>query len=206
MNYLVNNQQTYNFLADQYEQKVIKREQLNKSVISRFIRQITTGKSVLDLGCAVGLDTNIFISKGFSVTAIDISEKMINLAKKRNKDSEIIFGDFMKTQFNKEFDAIFAQAFIHLFPKSQAILILQRIKCLLKKNGVAHITTTKSKESKEGWYIKSDYSGNHKRYRKYWTKEELEEALIQTGFGIVDYYKIKCSFNKEWMVFAVKKI
>jgi len=39
------------------------------------------GKNVLDLGCGSGIYTKIFLSKGAAVTGVDISRKMIEIAK-----------------------------------------------------------------------------------------------------------------------------
>lgn len=40
------------------------------------------GKTVLDVGCGIGLYSSIFYSEGFKVKGIDISEKSIEIAKK----------------------------------------------------------------------------------------------------------------------------
>lgn len=201
---IANNKRTYDALAEQYEQKVLERYDINELVISHFVKHITTGDRVLDLGCAVGLAMSILNHKGFSVVGLDLSREMVLLAKNRNPGNKIILGNFMEVDFGEKFDAIFAQAFIHLFPKEEAISVLKKIKLSLKENGVAHITTSKSTESKEGWHIKSDYSGEHKRFRKFWAKDELTETLLEIGFHIIDYYELQDSFDKEWMIFIVR--
>ncbi len=198
------NKKTYDALASQYELKVDVRRKFNEGVIDNFIKYLTMGKRVLDLGCAVGLDTSIFLEKGFSVMGLEISNEMVKFAKERNPDAEFVVGDFMKVKFDKKFDAIFAQAFIHLFPKEEAIEVIKKIKSLLNKNGVAHITTSLCEESREGWFVKKDYSGDHKRFRKFWTKNELEKILEQSGFEIINYYEISDPYDKKWMVFTLK--
>lgn len=205
MNEIINNNKnTYDALAEQYEKKVNQRKEFNKTAISQFIHYISNGNKILDLGCAVGLDASIFIENGFSVVGLELSEEMVKFARKRNPSAKILSGNFLEANFDERFDGIYAQAFVHLFPKEEAITVIKKIKSLLNKEGVAHITSSKSDESKEGWFVKSDYSGEHKRFRKYWTKEEMEETLKQVGFVIVDYYEIKDPYEKEWMVFTAK--
>lgn len=51
-----------------------------------------TGKDVLDLGCGFGEHCKAFIKKGAaSVTGIDISEKMLEVARKENSDQAITY-------------------------------------------------------------------------------------------------------------------
>ncbi len=211
MNYISVHSQLYDNLAKEYEEKVNSRKEYNRSLVLRFTKFIKTGKKVLDVGCAVGLDTSIFISNGFTVTGIDLSKEMVKFAKARNPAAVVIRGDFLKTNFDGTFDAIFAQSFIHLFPKADAMEVLKKMKTLLKPNGVVYIGTSKSNESREDWFEKTDYSGNHKRFKKYWTKDELRQVLLDSGFKVLDYFEIddilydsRNPLDKVRMVFIVK--
>ena len=49
----------------------------------KFSSFLKSGDSVLDVGCAGGLKSKYLASKGFVVTGIDFSNKMIELAQKR---------------------------------------------------------------------------------------------------------------------------
>ena len=205
MDILSKNRQTYEALAPQYEEKVTVRRDFNTAVVRRFASHITSGKEVLDIGCAVGLDMAIFASLGFTVAGLDIAPSMVKFAKKRNPEAEIYCMDFMEYQAERTFDAIFAQALIHLFPKGKVGDLLDKIYTSLNDGGTLFVTTSKSLESKEGWFEKSDYSGKHKRFRKFWTTEELQEFLGAHGFQPVDYYEITDPYQKTWMVFTLRK-
>jgi len=62
---------------------------------------------ILDFGCGTGLHDNLFAKKGYKITGIDLSEKMIEIAKnKNNKSSEFIVGDVRNINLNKKFDAV----------------------------------------------------------------------------------------------------
>ena len=202
---LRNNNITYDALAKEYDQKSLVRKDFNSKLISRFIKYIKTGDEVLDLGCAVGLDLEIFKEKGFIPMGIELSSEMVKIAQNRNPKIEIINSDFLKIKIKKRFDAIWVQSFIHLFSKIKANKVLKKIESHLKDDGVIHITTTKSKKSREGWAEKKDYFGKYKRFRKFWTKEEMEKFLQTAGFSIVDYYEIEDPFNKIHMNFTVRK-
>jgi SAM-dependent methyltransferase len=204
-NLIFENKKTYDALADQYEGKVSARENFNRGVVERFSKFVKPGGRVLDVGCAVGLDAKFLSDLGFEVSAIENSRNMIAYAKKRNPGIEITEGDFMTAEFPERFDGVFAQAFIHLFPKDEALRILGKIRRILKEGGTAHVTTSVHDKGGEGWLVKTDYQGRYSRFRKHWTRPEMEEALRTCGFGIVDTYDIADPYGKKWMVFSARR-
>jgi ubiquinone/menaquinone biosynthesis C-methylase UbiE len=58
-------------------------------------------KSVLDAGCGPGKYAEILISKGATVTGFDISPRMIELAKERNKNRGLFFVQDLASPFVK---------------------------------------------------------------------------------------------------------
>ncbi|MFO7560380.1 MAG: class I SAM-dependent methyltransferase [Desulfobacterales bacterium] len=93
---------------------------------------------VLEIGCGNGAGTRL-INKYFSpgnITAIDLDEKMIQIAEKNNRAENISFMvmDASKLDFpDNAFDAIFNFGIIHHIPNWKKCLNeLQRV---LKKNG-----------------------------------------------------------------------
>ncbi len=197
---------TYDALAKEYEERTNSLASVTQNAVDLMSRYVLPGGKILDLGCGVGLAASFFIEKGFKVTCIDISPKMISFAKKRNPDVIFIKGDFLAANFDSSFDGVFGFAFIHLFPKDVALEVLEKIGSILNIGGIAYIGSTKSEQSKEGWEVKKDYKEKHKRYRKHWTEPELKNALFTSGFEIVDSKIYTDPFGKTWMDFIVKKI
>jgi SAM-dependent methyltransferase len=63
--------------------------------------------SILDLGCGTGRHDTLLNKKGFKITGVDLSEKMIEIAKNQNiKNSEFIIGDVRNLNLNRQFDAV----------------------------------------------------------------------------------------------------
>lgn len=204
-NIIQKNKETYDALAKEYDEKTAVRKSYNAGIFERFSKFITTGREILDIGCAVGLDLENFRERGFVPTGIELSGEMAKIARERNPETKILEGDFMELEIPKNFDAVWAQSFIHLFPKKQVPGVLDKIKNCLKEGGVAYFTTTKSEESGEGWIEKTDYTGSYKRFRKHWTKQELQESFEKSGFSVLEYYEIDDPFNKTFMIFTLKK-
>src|SRR3972149_1130296 len=187
--------QTYDALAEEYENRtkaLALGTKKNTDWMSKYVRK--NGK-ILDLGCGVGLATSFFIKKGFKLTCIDISPKMLFYAKRRDPSAIFIQRDFLTTNFSSQFDGIFAFSFIHLFPKTVLNKVLKKIHKSLKQGGVAFIESTKSKKSSEGWEIKKDYSDKHRRYRRHWTKTELIQTLTQSHFKILGSKEVTDPFG-----------
>jgi len=197
---------TYDSLAQEYENRVEEYRPITEKAVSLFTPYIKTGKKVLDIGCGVGLALEIFKQKGFSITGMDISRRMIKFARKRNKNGKFILGNFLSLDVGRQlFDGVYMSGFLHLFPKEKAVNVLKRTYRILKPKGILFIGTTKSMISKEGMEIKSNYPGKLQRFRKYWTEKELKNFIIENRFKIIKIYHLKGLFRKTWMDFIVQK-
>ena len=62
---------------------------------------------ILDLGCGTGKHDILLAETGFTVTGIDLSEKMIGIAnKQKNKNTNFFVGDVRNAKLEKKFDAV----------------------------------------------------------------------------------------------------
>jgi ubiquinone/menaquinone biosynthesis C-methylase UbiE len=67
------------------------------------------GKQVLDLGCGTGKNTSLIKDMGADVSGIDISDKMVEVAKREFRDIDFRVGTALKLPHgNAEFDAVVA--------------------------------------------------------------------------------------------------
>ncbi len=73
------------------------------------------GKSVLDLGCGFGENCAEFQRlKASHVTGVDISEKMLDVARSEHPDIEFIRGDISDLSFIKDkYDVVFSSLAVH---------------------------------------------------------------------------------------------
>lgn len=200
----MSHKKVYDGLAGEYEKRVDSLLDVTENAMNYFSSYIKPGDLILDIGCGVGIAISLLTKRGFKVTGIEMSPKMVEFARKRNPEAKIIIGDFLKMKFDKKFDAVLVFAFIHLFPKSEIPVILAKIKSILKPGGVALISSTESSESKEGMYLKEDFDKKYKRFRKFWIEQELRESLEQAGFKELALKKFTDPFNKTWMDFVVQ--
>lgn len=143
----------------------------------------------LEIGCGNGNGTRL-IKKYFSpnnITAIDLDDKMIAIAKSRNKDTSIVFRvmDASKLEFpDNQFDAIFDFGIIHHIPNwKECIRELRRV---LKPGGKIIIEDLSRETFTKGigrlWRILSDHP-----YESMYTAGEFNDYLMESGFKILNY-------------------
>ena len=132
----------YNAIADNYnefEQNAITLWRLGYPVVTDLLGDIT-GKSVLDYGCGTGTFSRFLQSKGASVTGLDVSENMIEVAKSNSSD-KIVFHtisdgglDFLDDNM---FDFVVSNFVLCTVPSRREIsMILDQIYRVLKKEGL----------------------------------------------------------------------
>ncbi|EKE28904.1 MAG: hypothetical protein ACD_2C00266G0010 [uncultured bacterium (gcode 4)] len=202
MNHIAKNRETYDILASEYEQKAEIRDMYNKMLIEKvFVEHLEKWKKILDVGCSVWVDIKALTDSWYIVEWTDISQEMINFSEARNPWVKHTCGNFLDIGFGK-YDAIFSQAFIHLFPEDEVVKILEKMKSILNENWIAYFTTTKSEIPLEWWYEKKDYEGLHKRYRRHWTKPELTE-MLERFFSVKKYHELEDPYGKVFMIYIV---
>ena len=113
------NKESYNKIAEQWI------ESRNQSKVSRliykFIELVKQNGIVLDVGCGSGIPIAKFLQeKGFTITGIDISEKMIKLAKQQGRNIAFSVHDINDYTSEILFDGIVAwDSLFHLRPELQ---------------------------------------------------------------------------------------
>lgn len=108
---------------------------------------VKCGRDVLDVACGTGVLFLYYMSRNIgSLTAIDISPKMIEIAKEKykNTDIDIICGDVETYDFKKKFDSIVVyNAFPH-FKDADALISVLAAK--LKPGGTLTIAHGMSRD------------------------------------------------------------
>lgn len=168
----------------------------NRAYLSSLLHELignVKSKRVLDAGCGAGYESKVLLKNGAEVVGIDLSEHMIELAKKRCKKGKFFVCDMEKTGFPDEsFDLILAV--FSLCYKRNLRETLTEFYRVLKTNGKLFIVEVHPIRK----MIK--YTGNYFESGKHW---EIFPELKRFGYyrKVEDYLNlaIKVGFKLEVM-------
>ena len=149
-------------------------------------------KSVLDVGCGTGnVLMRLMSNEGLNLYGIDISENMIETAKKNLKNrAELKVGDAEYMPWNdNSFDVIVCNASFHHYPNPEKVLL--EMKRVLKDNRTLIIGDPTSPIIIRTLLNIGCKISNKGDYRIY-SKKEIESLLIKCGFKPFKFKKINC--------------
>lgn len=94
-------------------------------------------KKILEFGCGTGNYSKILLERGYDVTGVDVSEKMLKIARKKC-NCKFINGDIRDVAVNDKFDACIAMFNVmgYLTRNSEIVKALKNVHRHLKPNGI----------------------------------------------------------------------
>jgi ubiquinone/menaquinone biosynthesis C-methylase UbiE len=150
----------------------------------KFCRKLPPQGHILDLGCGSGRDTIIFVVRGYHVTGLDFSEKLLEEARKTCRSAQFILGDIENLKFsNNSFDGVWACASLLHVPKKNMPQVLTEIHRILVPGGILAITLKEG--DWEGYEKDSRYDGQPVKFFSYWRKKPLIILIEMAGFRII---------------------
>ncbi len=153
-----------------------------------FIKSLVPGAHVLDVGCGSGVKSKYLIDRGFKVTGIDISEKLLKIARREVPEGEFkVFSMTDLDSMRETFDGVFAQASLLHIPKKNAGEVVQKMVRRLVPGGHLSINVKERREGKpdEETVKENDYGYEYERFFSYFTMPELEGYLADAGLTVV---------------------
>ena len=117
-----------------------------EDIYSQFIDKLTSesDQTILDVGCGSGRDSIYFASLGFTVTAVDGSAKLLNLAKEDCEHDidwlQLRFKDIVKQNWVNYFTGIWACASLLHLPFNELPSVLNILVAALKTGGIIYLS------------------------------------------------------------------
>lgn len=161
---------------------------------------------IVELGPGSGEVLAEFERAGYRSVGIELSKAMAKIAKQGSPNSTVIIADVLEIDFPPEsILGVYAGAFIHLFPESEARSLLARIRSWLRSDGALFINTSVAAAMSSGLELKADYDTKVARYRTRWTEQHLREALQEAGLTIVGRATTdEAARGKYWVAFTCR--
>ncbi len=147
--------------------------------VEKFVK-ILKGKKVLDAGCGVGRDTNLFLKNNIDIEGIDYSEEAIKKCRIQYPVLTFYVGDFKKINVADEFyDGIWACASILNVSKKDLPDSLLEFLRILKPGGALFASV---KEGSEEKMVSDEYG---ERLFSFYSEDELKKFFENAGFKII---------------------
>jgi SAM-dependent methyltransferase len=104
-----------------------------------FLALVPPGGSILDAGCGPGRDALAFLSRGYQVTAFDVSPEMVRLARELT-GLEVAVLRLQDVAFEEGFDGIWACASLLHVPQREISDVLSRLGKALRPGGACYMS------------------------------------------------------------------
>lgn len=197
---------SYNKNAKNYAKKFMNFEDY-RNIIIEFSKYINDEDNILDLACGPGntikcIRENI---ENVKITGIDLSEKMLEIAKETNPKDIFIKQDLRELEISNKYDVIIMSfCIVHLF-EEEAKELLKKVSNILKENGKLYLSFM---EGKKSGYEKTSFS-NEEIFFNYFSKLEIEKELKKLNIKILksieqEYKETDGSITKDIFIFGEK--
>ena len=135
----------FSVLAEGYDSWYLSREgalydRFEKTAVLKYLPSKPNNKTLLDVGCGTGHWSMFFSECGFTVTGLDVSQRMIDVARsKSNRDITYLAADAHRLPFpDGAFDVTSAITTLE-FTRNPAGVIREMVRCTRKQGGTVLI-------------------------------------------------------------------
>jgi ubiquinone/menaquinone biosynthesis C-methylase UbiE len=150
----------------------------------QFIQRLSAGSKILDCGCGPGMDTEKFSQLGYSVTAIDLSERFVGLTKERVQTATVKKMDMRHLEFPQAgFDGLWASFSLLHIRASDIEQTLSGFRTVLRPHGLLFAAVHRGPKTE---WVKTTISGRERdTYVQEWVQTEMEDVFRSSGFTIL---------------------
>lgn len=175
-----------------------------------FCNSLSNRAKVLDVGCGTGVPfAQFLVEKGYQVVGIDISSRMVQLAKKNVPQATFRELSMTDLDYEGEFDGIVASYSMLLLDPPRFKDVAQKIVNSLKKRGIYYLSLNEPNEE--------DFNMDEEAvveimgetmYSRAYTREEVLEVFIPMNMKLLRFQRqviISKEFGEEHMMEFVFK-
>ncbi len=189
---------TYNKSADALAQKFNSLGARIADIEETFALLSKDNPKVLEIGCGNGRDAEEIVKRTNNYLGIDVSEKLIELAKQKVPRARFEVADVTSFEFPKGLDVVFAFASLIHIPKEDFEAVLHKVLQALNGGGVVKLSLKYSDQYRE---VTEESEFGIRTYYHY-SQEDLDK--MSAGFILVKN-EIQVIRDQQWLEVILKK-
>lgn len=187
------NAQSY---QSQYAGRLVAKDQLDE-----FKSLVHAPAKVMDIGCGPGFDTK-YLAEKYAVTSMDISKRMVEIARFENPGVDIKYGDITTFPIEKNtYKGIWSRGAIHHIHEEDLDGVFQKIADALVEDGIFYLIVREGEG--EELLRDSKHYGEYERFYHFFTVEELKERGEKAGLSLETVHDTKRSH--KWIAAIFRK-
>jgi SAM-dependent methyltransferase len=168
----------------------------DRPFLDEFLRHVKKGSRVLDLGCGTGSGARYLFEHGMQVEGIDLSRRMIEVAKRRHPEIRFRRADFRHLDYQAGgFDAVWAGYSLFHMVRKDFESTLEKIRCALVASGTFGLTV---QEGRGQVYFPEPLLPGKKLLVCLYSREELGRILRAKGFKLIAHKRRRPASDLEY--------
>lgn len=180
---------TYNTIAAVYTEKYFD-DTSDFAHIGRFISTVVPHGKILEAGCGAGQFSKYLMSKGFTVLGVDLSESMLELARKKVPGGDFRIMDMRNLTFDDgQFDGIIAPYSLIHIPENAVVSTLKGFNRVLRAHGVLCVLAQRGESDHT---VDEPFAPGKKVFFNFFTPLRIRNYLELAGFTDITVEEVPC--------------
>ncbi len=170
----------------------------NENELNEFMSFMRPGCRILDAGCGTGVIARILVDNGFQVTGIDLSQKMVDIAKDRTPEAQFIVGDMTALDFDDaSFDGIVSTYALFHVPRTKHMSLFRDFHRILKKGGLILFSIGSNEtEGTDGVWLWDEFQ-SVQMFWSYYPPSKTVKLLESANFEILFARNAEIIFGED---------
>lgn len=181
---------TYNEIASIYSEEYFN-DKSDLPYLDNFLSLLPSKARILDMGCGPGQFSKYLYDKGFEVEGIDLSENMLEIAKKEVPEVRFKLMDMRNLNYkSNSFDGLLVSYSLIHIASDDIPLTLKGFARILKPGGCAFFITQKGRPDH---IVEEPLKKGQKMFINFFTPKRICSLLLKSGFTILSQKETKIS-------------
>jgi predicted TPR repeat methyltransferase len=191
---------SYDAHAKEYHRERVG-ELIAHDLLDEFISLVHPPARVLDVGCGAGFDLG-YLENKYTMTGIDSSSEMLEIARFENPESELILADIVSYEPPKNtFKGIWARDVLSHVGKNDQDFVFKKLAGAMVEGGIMMVVVREGEG--EGVEEQSRAGYVMRRFYHYYSEEELNKRAMDAGLKVKEIRHTQRSH--KWLVGIFEK-